>query len=71
MNKLIDGTEYRTTWNGIVAVRGNRTLHLLGTSVTKQQKAKELLASVSFNKLFNQGETAGTTYFKNTRWIKL
>lgn len=71
MNKLSNGTEYRINDNGLVAVRGQRTIHLIGSSVAKQQKAKELLTTVSFNKLFNKGQSAGISALKNTSYIIL
>ena len=56
MNKLIDGTQYRTTQNGFVAVKGKRSIFFIGTSVNNSNRFKELLSSKSFNYLFNKGK---------------
>ena len=58
MNKMINGTEWRETQGGIVAVRGKRELHLLGTSVDALCRARDILASHSFDSLFRRARKA-------------
>ena len=69
MNKTTSGTEYRSTPSGIIATRGQRELHILGTSVAQAEKARRMLASHSFNRLFGAGKKAPG--IKNTAYIKL
>lgn len=65
----VDGSRWRETPAGLVVERGNRELHLLGTSVAAQDKARQLLASRSFDRLFKAGKSAPGV--KNTAFIKL
>lgn len=69
MNKLVDGTTYRTTQNGIVLVRGKRELYLQGTSIEQTEKAHKLIATKSFNKLFTAGKKHHL--LNNTAYINL
>lgn len=62
------GTQVRNTERGIIATRGNRELHLLGTSVTQTEKARHLLATYSFNKLYT---AAKPSPIRNVRAIKV
>lgn len=63
-------TTFRNTPAGIVAIRGNRELHLLGTSVAATTKSRQLLAGYSFDRLFRAGRTAGAAGPK-VRYIKV
>lgn len=58
MNRLINGTQYRATQNGFVAVKCKRSIFFIGTSINQSNKFKELLSSESFNLLFNKGKKA-------------
>ena len=69
MNKLTNGTEYRATPTGIVAIKGKRELFIIGTSAEQSTQAKRLLATVSFNKLCNAGHKAPGS--KNVYYLKL
>lgn len=51
----METTEIRTTPGGMIAVRGNREVHLLGTSVAAMAKSREMLATQSFNSLYRAG----------------
>lgn len=64
------GTTVRSTTSGLVATRGKRELHILGTSVVATKKAHSLLALHSFDKLFRAGKTAGAAG-RNVRYISL
>ena len=68
MNIRANGTTIRSTPAGIVATRGARELHLIGTSVNQIDKARQLLADHSFDKLF---KAAMSTPLRNTRKITL
>jgi len=54
MNVMTNGTRWRETAAGIVAVRGKRELYLLGTSTEGMRKARALLAEHSFDALFRR-----------------
>lgn len=69
MNTMTDGTTYRSTPAGIVAIRGSRELHLLGTSVESTAKARRMLAVHSFDKLYKAGR--GTSLMPRVRSIKM
>ena len=69
MNKLTDGTRYRYCDRGLVAVRGKRELHLLGTSATHTAKARHMLATHSFNALYQAAHQAPG--MKNVRYLKV
>lgn len=69
MNKLTNGTEYRETPAGVIAVKGKRELHLLGTSVAASEKARALLSSSSFNSLFSAAKKA--PFSRNVAYIKI
>jgi len=60
-------TTFRETNRGIVATRGNRELHMLGTSVSAMQVGRNLLATRSFNNLYT---AAKATPLKNVRFIR-
>ncbi|SCQ65135.1 Hypothetical protein PFR_JS25-2_1, partial [Propionibacterium freudenreichii] len=44
------------TPTGQLATRGNRQLFLLGTSLTQTRRARELITTHSFDKLFKHGK---------------
>ena len=69
MNKLTNGTEYSTTPNGYVLVRGNRQLHIIAKSANAGDKARRIMTANSFDKLFKAGRTA--PQMPNTRYIKV
>ena len=54
----INGTSVRDTPAGVVAVRGARELHLLGTSAAQSAHARELLATASFDQLYKSARPA-------------
>lgn len=57
MNKLTDGTQYEKTYAGYTLHRGKRTLFFAGVySVNDEAKAKELIATKSFNELFSKAK---------------
>lgn len=55
---LENGTRIRNTPAGMVATRGKRELHLLGTSVDATLRSRELLAGYTFNTLFARAHRA-------------
>ena len=55
MNTMTNGTQYRTTPVGMIAVRGQRELHLLGTSAAQAAESRRLLADESFDQLYKRG----------------
>ena len=59
MNKLTNGTQYRATNTGYIVTRGGRTLYINAKSAQASQKARELIANVSFNKLHARTLKAG------------
>jgi hypothetical protein len=59
-------TTFRETHSGIVATRGKRELHMLGTSVAAMQLSRQLLATHSFNILYTR---ANSSPLKNVRAI--
>lgn len=63
-------TTFRNTPAGIVAIHGDRELHLLGTSAAATAKARQLLAGHSFDRLFRAGRTGGAAGRK-VRFIKV
>lgn len=69
MNKMSNGTEYRETPAGIIALRGKREIHLLGTSVAASAKARDLLVKHSFNRLFTAARKSPCS--KNVAFIKV
>jgi hypothetical protein len=69
MNKLSNGTEYRSTPAGLIVVRGKRELHLLGTSAAQSERARTLLSSVSFNRLFTAARKSPAS--RNVAFIKV
>ena len=69
MNKMTNGTRWRETPTGILAVRGKRELYLLGTSVAAMELARNLLAHVSFDRLCKAGFKCGA--MKNTYAINV
>lgn len=69
MNRMTSGTAYRETTSGLVAVRGARELHILGTSVEQLTQARRLLASHSFDQLFKAGRSVPN--LSNTRYLKV
>ena len=54
----INGTAVRDTPAGIVAVRGARELHMLGTSAAQSARAREMLAAESFDRLYRAAHPA-------------
>ncbi len=62
-------TTYRNTPAGIIATRGKRELHLLGTSVAQTEAARNLLAAHSFDQLFKAARKAPGT--RNVAFIKV
>jgi len=46
---------YRETPSGAILMKGKRELYLSFKSVNQGKKARELIATTSFNKLFNKG----------------
>lgn len=64
------GTTIRDTPAGMIATKGKRELHLLGTSVDQTKRARHLLATRSFNQLFQAGRSYGSTG-RNVRAIRL
>lgn len=56
MNKLMNGTQYRAIVNGYVLVRGKREIYIIAKSVEQGDKAKNLIANVSFDKMFKKGK---------------
>lgn len=69
MNKMTNGTEYRETPCGIVAVHGKRELHLLGTSVAAMSKSRDILARNSFNRIFTAATKSPAS--RNVAYIKV
>ena len=69
MNRMTNGNQWRETHGGLVAVSGKRELHLLGTSVTSMERAKEMLATMSFSKLVGMAQKHPIT--KNTFFLKV
>lgn len=59
--KLTNGTTYRSTPAGLVLMRGKRELHLLGTSVSQQEKARALVVDHSFAQLFARARRTPAT----------
>ena len=62
---------YRSTPSGSVLIKGKRQLYLLHKSVNQSNKAKDIIAKNSFNKLFNKGKKyqllgSKTSYLKIT-----
>lgn len=55
--KLLDGTQYRATTSGYVLTRGDRELYLTAKSVNQSQRAKKLIATVSFDRLYKASKT--------------
>lgn len=62
-------TTYRNTPAGIIAVRGKRELHMLGTSVAQTQAARHLLATTSFDRLFKAARKSPGQ--KNSAYVKV
>ena len=69
MNRLIDGTEYRDVECGIVARRGKRELYLLAKSVVQGERARKLLATHSFNRLFAAGRKS--PHSRNVAYLRV
>ncbi len=69
MNRMVDGTQYRDSAAGIVAVRGKRELHLLGNSVAEGERAKALLAAHSFDRLFRAARRA--PHSRNVAYMRM
>jgi hypothetical protein len=70
MNKLTNGTQYRTTPNGYIVTRGKRSLYINGTSVANTKQAQHLIANNSFNSLFSTAAPI-SPLGRNTRFITL
>lgn len=68
MNKLIDGSEYRQTAAGFVLTRGKRSVYLQGTSADQIAKARKIISSNSFDRIFKAAKTMGACD-RNTRCI--
>ena len=56
MIKLIDGSKYRRTNEGYVIEKGNRQVYIIAKSVEAGQKARDIMTSISFDKLFKKGK---------------
>lgn len=56
MNRLNNGTLYRQTLTGYVLERGGRELYITAKSVNAGEKARKLIANISFDKLFKQAK---------------
>lgn len=69
MMKMIDGTEFHRTPNGMVLKRGRRELYVIATSVAANKRAEHLVADHSFNSLYRAARPAPG--MKNTAYIKL
>jgi hypothetical protein len=69
-NKLNDGTEYRTTNEGYILIKGKRQIYIIAKSVVAGQEAKNIIASNSFDKLFKKGKKIAALG-SNVSYIKL
>jgi hypothetical protein len=69
-NKLTEGTQYRQTNEGYVLIKGNRQVFIIAKSVIAGQKAKNMIANNSFDKLFKKGKKI-STLGNNVSYIKL
>lgn len=56
MIKLIDGSKYRRTNEGYVIEKGNRQIYIIAKSVEAGEKARAIMTSISFDKLFKKGK---------------
>lgn len=54
MTTLTNGTSYRATMTGYVLRKGNRELYINAKSVNAGDKARNIIANMSFNQIFNQ-----------------
>jgi hypothetical protein len=59
MNRLIDGSRYRSTPTGILWKKGNRELYLVAKSVTGSDNAKKAMEKYSFNYLHYRAKRVG------------
>lgn len=62
-------TTIRNTPAGIIAVRGKRELHLLGTSVAQTERARTALATRSFDGLYRTARRS--PHSRNVAYIKV
>lgn len=69
MNKLINGTEYRPVECGYLMQRGKRQLFLLAKSVVQGENARRMMATRSFNSMFQSGVKAPG--MKNTAYLRV
>lgn len=67
---MTNGTTVRETPGGLCLVRGQREVHLLGTSATQAARARRLATSISFDRLFKPGRTAGAAG-RNVRYVQV
>lgn len=61
MLKLTNGTTVRDTPSGLIAIRGKRELHMLYKTAKAGKRARELLATKSFDALFKAGKATRLT----------
>lgn len=62
-------TEIRETPKGLVAIRGQRELHLLATSPEDVEAARTYLRAFSFDRLFKAGRSCGLG--RNVRALRM
>ena len=70
MNQLINGTKYRATMTGYVLEKGKRQIFINAKSVNQGDKAREIIAHNSFNKIFNFSKPV-SVLGRNVREFKL
>ncbi|MFE6511619.1 hypothetical protein ACFVBP_28410 [Nocardioides sp. NPDC057764] len=69
MNRLTDGTQWRSTPVGYLLVRGKREIYISARSVAQDEIARRLIATRSFNQLFKAGRRVAG--IKNTAHITI
>ena len=60
MNQLDNGTLYRATNEGYLLERGQRRIYIIAKSVNSGTRARQLMTSYSFDKLFKKGKQMAT-----------
>ena len=69
--KLSDGTFVREAPAGLLAIKGERELHLLGTSVDAIQRSRVLLAEHGFDGVYRCARRAPRPIGPRVRFLKL
>lgn len=67
---LTDGTTVRSTPAGLLATRGKREIHFLGTSAAATARATALLAQNSFDSLFKAASRGPKAMGSNVRIVR-